>query len=567
MNTSLRTLPPRRPSYNGNNRLKQLGFAIDYEAWQIEEILRCTDDPIYFIENYCKIVSLDHGLVPFRLYDCQKEKVNVILNNRKVILMEGRQQGKTITSAACILWYTLFQDSKTVAILANKAAAAREVLSRYQGMYENLPLWLQQGVKEWNKGSIELENGSKVFTAATAASGIRGKSVNWLYIDEAAIIPNNIAEEFFTSTYPTIMAGETTKVLMSSTPLGYNHFWKFWNDSEQGINDFVRLYIPYTAIPGRDERWADEQRAILGDVKFTQEVLCHFLGSSYTLIDAKTLGNMSPVSYVYSKDDFDVIEEPVRGEKDAAGKIVRPDNVYVMCADTSRGLGGDYHAFTVIDITSNPYRVVAKYRNNRIAPVLYPSFIHTVAKNYNNAYVLVEINDNGQQVADIMYNELEYENLLFVNRDSQIGQMVGGGFGRHGQTQNGVRTDKKVKRVGCSMLKTLIESGRLEARDRDIIAEFATFIESKDSYAADEGYHDDLVMTLVLFSWLTTNAYFRDLTDINIRTSIFENQIRQIESELTPFGFIDDGSVEAEPKYVLENGDLWTIEKRAENWL
>jgi hypothetical protein len=556
-----------RPSYNGNSRLKQLGFSISYEAWQIEELARCFDDPIYFIENYCKIVSLDHGLVPFKLYDCQKNKVTTILNNRKVILMEGRQQGKTITSAACILWYTLFQDNKTVAILANKAAAAREVLSRYQGMYENLPLWMQQGVKEWNKGSIELENGSKVFTAATAASGIRGKSVNWLYIDEAAIIPNNIAEEFFTSTYPTIMAGETTKVLMSSTPLGYNHFWKFWNDAEQGLNDFINLFIHYTEIPGRDEKWAAEQRAVLGDVKFTQEVLCNFLGSSYTLIDADTLGKMSPLSYVYSKDSLDVIEEPQRGEKDEAGKIVRADNVYVLCADTSRGLGGDYHAFTVIDITNNPYRVVAKYRNNKIAPVLYPSVIHTVAKNYNNAFVLIEINDNGQQVADILYNEMEYENLLFVNRDSKTGQMVGGGFGRHGQTQNGVRTDKKVKRVGCSMLKTLIESGRLQAMDRDIISEFATFIEVKDSYAADEGYHDDLVMTLVLFSWLTTNAYFRDLTDINIRTSLFENQIRQIESELTPFGFIDDGRGEDEPKYIVENGVAWTVEKRAENWL
>ena len=347
-------LRQNRPSYNGNSRLKQLGFSIDYEVWQIEELARCFDDPIYFIENYCKIVSLDHGLVPFKLYDCQKNKVLTILNNRKVILMEGRQQGKTITSAACILWYTLFQDNKTVAILANKAAAAREVLNRYQGMYENLPLWMQQGVKEWNKGSIELENGSKVFTAATAASGIRGKSVNWLYVDEAAIIPNNIAEEFFTSTYPTIMAGETTKVLMSSTPLGYNHFWKFWNDAEQGLNDFVNLFIHYTEIPGRDERWAAEQKAILGDVKFTQEVLCNFLGSSYTLIDADTLGKMSPLSYVYSKDSLDVIEEPVRGEKDQAGKIVRPDNVYVICADTSRGLGGDYHAFTVVDINNNP---------------------------------------------------------------------------------------------------------------------------------------------------------------------------------------------------------------------
>jgi hypothetical protein len=560
-------LRPNRPSYNGNSRLKQIGFSISYEAWQIEELARCFDDSIYFIENYCKIVSLDHGLVPFKLYPCQKNKVMTILNNRKVILMEGRQQGKTITSAACILWYTLFQDNKTVAILANKAAAAREVLSRYQGMYENLPLWMQQGVKEWNKGSIELENGSKVFTAATAASGIRGKSVNWLYIDEAAIIPNNIAEEFFTATYPTIMAGETTKVLMSSTPLGYNHFWKFWNDAEQGINDFVNLFIHYTEIPGRDEKWAAEQRAVLGDVKFTQEVLCNFLGSSYTLIDAETLGKMSPLSYVYSKDSLDVIEEPVRGEKDQAGKIIRPDNVYVICADTSRGLGGDYHAFTVIDITNSPYRVVAKYRNNKVAPVLYPSFIHTVAKNYNNAFVLIEINDNGQQVADIMYNELEYENLLFVTRDTQVGQIVGGGFGRHGQTQNGVRTDKKVKRIGCSMLKTLIESGRLLAMDKDIISEFATFIESKDSYAADEGYHDDLVMTLVLFSWLTTNAYFRDLTDINIRTSLFENQIRQIESELTPFGFIDDGSGDDEPKYIYEAGDLWTVEKRAQNWL
>jgi len=270
---------------------------------------------------------------------------------------------------------------------------------------------------------------------------------------------------------------------------------------------------------------------------------------------------------VYSKDSLDVIEEPVRGEKDQAGKIIRPDNVYVICADTSRGLGGDYHAFTVIDITNSPYRVVAKYRNNKVAPVLYPSFIHTVAKNYNNAFVLIEINDNGQQVADIMYNELEYENLLFVTRDTQVGQIVGGGFGRHGQTQNGVRTDKKVKRIGCSMLKTLIESGRLLAMDKDIISEFATFIESKDSYAADEGYHDDLVMTLVLFSWLTTNAYFRDLTDINIRTSLFENQIRQIESELTPFGFIDDGSGDDEPKYIYEAGDLWTVEKRAQNWL
>ena len=556
----------KKPSYNGNSRLKQLGFSIDYESWQLEEIVKCSTDPIYFIETYCKIVSLDHGLVPFKLYDCQKNKVHTILNNRKVILMEGRQQGKTITSAACILWYTLFQESKTVAILANKAAAAREVMSRYQGMYENLPLWIQQGVKEWNKGSIELENGSKVFTAATAASGIRGKSVNWLYIDEAAIIPNNIAEEFFTATYPTIMAGETTKVLMSSTPLGYNHFWKFWNDAEQGINDFVNLFIPYTDIPGRDERWANEQRAVLGPVKFTQEVLCNFLGSSYTLLDADTLAKFSPKQPIYSRDGLDMLEEPVRGERDAAGKITKPDNAYVIVVDTSRGVGGDYSAFVVIDISASPYRAVAKFRDNRISPMLYPTMIHTVARNYNNAHVLVEINDNGQQIADILYHELEYENMLWINRDGTKGQTVSGGFAGR-TTQPGVRTDKKVKRIGCSQLKTLVEAQRLLVWDKDIISEFSTFVEVKDSYAADEGYHDDLVMPLVLFGWLTTNPYFRDLTNMNLRETMYETQIHQIEDELTPFGFIDDGRDGEGPEQYVEAGDLWTVQKTSESWL
>jgi hypothetical protein len=554
-----------KSSYLGNSQLKQLGYKIDYTPEQILELQRCASDAIYFIENYCKIVSLDHGLVPFKLYECQKRKVKTILDNRKVILMEGRQQGKTITSAACILWYTLFSDNKTVAILANKAAAAREVMSRYQGMYENLPVWIQQGIREWNKGSIELENGSKVFTAATATSGIRGKSVNWLYIDEAAIIPNNVAEEFFTSTYPTIMAGETTKVLLSSTPLGYNHFWKFWNDSEQGINDFVNLFIPYTEIPGRDERWAAEQRGVLGDVKFAQEVLCSFLGSSYTLLDADTLSRMSPKQPIYSKDGLDVLEEPIRAIKDEAGKIVQQGHVYALVVDTSRGVEGDYSAFVVVDISANPYTVVAKFRDNKIAPMLYPTVIHTVAKNYNNAWTLVEINDNGQQIADILHHELEYEQILYVNRGKN-GQVVSGGFGG-GSSGNGVRTDKKIKRVGCSQLKTLIETKRMMVYDRDIISEFSTFIESKGSYAADEGYHDDLVMPLVLFGWLTTNPYFKELTDVNLRETIFETQINRIEEELTPFGFIEDGREDQGPQQYIEDGDLWTVEKQPGNWL
>jgi len=532
----------KHTSYNGNPNLKQIGTQMSYTLEQVREITRCIQDPIYFIETYCQIVSLDRGLVPFKLYDCQKEKVNVILNNRKVILMEGRQQGKTITAAACILWYTLFQENKTVAILANKSSAAREVLSRYELMYEMLPIWMKHGVKTYNKGDIELENGSKVFTAATSASGIRGKSVNWLYIDEAAIIPNNVAEQFFTSVYPTISSGVTTKILLTSTPLGYNHFWKFWNEAEQGLNGFVTMFIPYSKIPGRDQKWADEQRAILGELKFNQEVLCRFLGSSNTLINPDTIGQMSVKPYVYTNDGLDVFVEP------------EEDHVYMLVADTSRGVGGDYSAFTVMDITSYPYSVVAKYRNNKISPLLFPNIIYKVAKDYNKAYCLIEINDNGQQVADSLYMDLEYENVFFVGSNSKSGQYLSGGFSQ-GATL-GVRTTKQVKRLGCTSFKSLVEGHKLLIHDPDIINEISTFIEVRGSHKADEGYFDDLVMTLVLFSWATNESFFKDLTDTNLRKALYEEQFKQIEENLTPFGIIDDGTPEEE-KPQIESDAIW----------
>jgi hypothetical protein len=531
-------------SYNGNSNLKPAGFEMQFTSEQVRELMKCKEDPIYFIENYCYIVSLDRGLILFNLYDCQREKVDIIMNNRKVILMEGRQQGKTITSAACILHYTIFNSNKTVAILANKSTAAREVLSRYQIMYENLPLWMQQGIKTWNKGDVELENGSKVFTSATSTSGIRGKSVNWLYIDEAAIIPNNVAEEFFTSTYPTIMAGETTKVLLTSTPLGYNHFWKYWNDAKEGRNGFVALQIPYWKIPGRDDKWAAEQKSVLGELKFNQEVLCTFLGSSNTLIAADTIAKMSPIPFMYEKDGLDVLEYPV------------PGHVYFTTVDTSRGIGGDYSAFSVIDTTEYPYKVVAKYRNNKISPLLYPTVIHKVSKDYNNAYVLVEINDIGQQVADIIHNDLEYENMIWVGSDTRYGQVLSSS-GR--SSVLGVRTTKQVKRIGCATLKSLVEENKLLVFDRDIISEFSTFIEHNGVFQADEGYNDDLTMTLVLFAWATNDPMFKDLMNANNRQAMYSSQMKSIEDELTPFGFIDNGQMEPEVEVI--GGDVWLNDK------
>ena len=530
-------------SYLGNSLLKASGVPLNFTKEEIEEYLKCADDPIYFIESYCKIVTLDHGLQAFKLYDCQKNKVKIIHENRKVILMEGRQQGKTTTSAAYILWYTLFQGSKTVAILANKATAAREVLYRYQIMYENLPTWLQQGVTTWNKGDIALENGSIVFTAATSTSGIRGKSVNLLYVDEAAIIPNNVAEQFFTSVYPTISAGETTKILLSSTPLGYNHFWKFWNDADNNRNGFVNLFIPYWEIPGRDEKWAAEQKAMLGELKFNQEVLCNFLGSSLTLIASDSIAQMSASPITYQKDGLDIYEN------------VEKDHAYCIVADTAKGVGGDYSAFQIIDITQMPYRIVGKYRNNEISPLLYPSVLYRVGKEYNEAYILIEINSS-EQVAEILYGEYEYENIISVSRTPQ-GQVVNGGFGGN-KTQLGVITDKKVKRIGCSNFKSLVEEKKLIINDADTIAEISTFIEKRNSYSADEGYHDDLVMPLVLFSWLTTNSYFKELTNINIRKELYEARIKMIEEEVTPFGFINNG--DEENQLVDAGGQVWQVE-------
>jgi len=528
-------------SYHGNPNLKPLAYKHDFTQHEIEEYIKCQNDTKYFIENYVKIVTLDKGLQPFKLFPCQKGKVDLIMDERKVILMEGRQQGKTVTAAACILHYTIFQEDKTVAIMANKASAAREVLNRYQIMYENLPLWMQQGVRVWNKGDVELENNSKVLSAATTASAIRGKSVNWLYIDEAAIIPNNIADEFFTSVYPTISAGETTKILLTSTPLGYNHFWKFWNESEKGTNGFKNLFIPYYEIPGRDEKWLEEQKGLLGEVKFNQEVLCEFLGSTNTLINATTIGRLSSKEPIYQKNGLDIYVEP------------KEKHYYTIVADTARGIGGDYSACVVVDITAMPYEVVAKFRDNKIAPMLFPDIIGKLGRDYNDAFVLVETNDIGQQVVEILHGEVEYDNILSTVTENQR-QYVSPGFGK--STKLGVNTSKQVKRQGCFTFKSLLEEQKLLIFDEHIISEISTFVEKSQSYQADEGYHDDLVMCMVLFGWLSGQSFFKDMVDVNTREGLYGTQIGEIESNLTPFIRYDGG----EPEFEVLGGDVWLLE-------
>ena len=531
-------------SYNGNRNLKQIGYEIQYTVDQVKELLACKDDPVYFIRNYCKIVSLDSEmLIPFDLYDYQVNFLNNIHENRRIISMQPRQMGKSQVVAAYTLWYTLFNNNKTVAILAYKLDAAVEILSRYQLMYENLPLWMQQGIKTWNKGDVELENGSSVFTAATSNSGIRGKSVNLLYVDEVAIVQNNVAEEFFTSVYPVVSAGETTKIILTSTPLGYNHFWKFWNDAERGVNGFVPIKVNYWEHPKRDKAWAEDQRKILGEIKFNQEVLCAFLGSSNTLIAADAIARMSPIENEYSKDSLDILEKPHK------------DHVYFISVDTSRGVEREYSAFTVVDCTAYPFKVVGKYKDNKISPLLYPDIIVKIAKDYNNAFVLVEINDIGQQVADLIHNELEYENMIWVGHDAKYGQFLSSS-GRNATL--GVRTTKQIKRIGCSTFKSLVEEEKLLIFDKDIISEISTFVEKRGSFEHDEGYTDDLVMSLVLFSWASNDPLFKDIMNSNNRKALYNQQILKIEEELTPFGIFNESE---DPEYEVADGDVWLSDK------
>jgi hypothetical protein len=534
--------------YRGIASLKNIGVSLELTKEQIQEYIKCSEDPIYFIKNYVKIISLDHGLIPFKLYDYQVEFINAMHENRRVISMQPRQSGKTQVVAAYIMWYTLFNDEKTVAILAHKASAAREIMSRYQKMYENLPMWLQEGVKSWNKGSIELENGSKAFIAATTANAITGRAVNFLYIDETAVIPNTVADDFFTSAYPTLSSGKNTKIVLTSTPRGYNHFWVFWSNAHKEgdeWNEFVPIRVNYYDHPSRDEAWAAEQLRLLGQLKFNQEILCDFIGSSSTLVDGQVIAKMVPTSPVYTEDHFDVLEPPKEG------------HIYTMVVDTSKGVGNDYSAFTIIDVTEEPYTLVAKYRNNNIDPKDYPFHIHKAAKYYNNAYILIEINAS-EQVASILHEDYEYENILFVSREKH-GQVVTQGFGG-ARLQYGVNTDKKVKRIGCLNLKYLIEKNKLLITDFDVISELSTFIEHKGSYAADEGYNDDLVMTLVLFGWLTTNDFFKQLTDVKLRARLSEFREKAYEDSIVPIGGRFDGTEYYDKKNqgFVEFGDYWT---------
>lgn len=530
--------------YLNNPNLKRANVKIPFTQAQHNEYIKCSLDVEYFITTYMRIVNVDQGLIPFAMYDYQKKMVNTFADNRFVITKMPRQTGKSTTVTGYMLWKILFQDNQSCVILANKGRLANELLEKIKLAYEYLPMWMQQGVVTWNKGNIALENGSKVLASATSSSAVRGGSYNFILLDEFAHVQRNLAEAFFASTYPTISSGKKTQVIIVSTPLGMNHYYKMWTDAIEGRSEYVPIDVHWRECPVYDDAWKEQTIANTSEEQFRQEFECEFIGSTNTLLSAKKLRELTWVKPRKDNWDVDVYLDP------------EPGHTYVMTVDTAHGVGLDYSAFCVFDVTKFPYRIAAKYRSNTASPMFFPEIISRTGMLYNEAYVLAETNDIGMAMVEALQRDLEYTNILSTVSKGRIGQKLGQGFGQ--RSMFGVKMTKQVKSIGCSNIKDIIEDDKLIVEDYEIIQELFTFVSKKLSYEAEEGHHDDLVMTLVLFGWLVRQPMFQELSSTDIRNRLAQERYAEMWDEVPSPGYIDAGeeSVESLEHGRIEDGFL-----------
>ena len=523
--------------YLGNNNLKRKNIKIHFTKEQIEEYLKCANDVDYFCQKYIKIVNVDFGLISFNPYLYQKRMFKAFDDNRYTICKMPRQVGKTTAVVGYLLHKVLFNENFNCAVLANKESQAIEILSRMQLAYEWLPKWMQQGVVEWGKKSFELENGSKCMASATSSSAIRGRSFNLIYLDEFAFVPRNIQDQFFASVFPTISSGTSTKLLITSTPNGMDLFYKIWIDSEQSRNSYARVDVHWSDVPGRDQEWADEMIRNTSIDQFRQEFECEFLGSSNTLIHPSILSKLTFKAPFKEMHGVRIYTEPEK------------DHVYSITVDVSEGLGLDSSSFVVVDVSQVPYEVVATYDNKFMTELMYPTLLSNVGIYYNTASILIEVNI-GSQVVNLLHQDLEYDNIIMTKQSGRKGTNIGNDAG---QSRMGIKNTKVTKRIGCSNLKSIVENNKILLNDFDIVQQLSTYVVDKTTYNAEEGHHDDLVMCLVMFSWMVSQNYFKDVSNTDVRKRILEDNEREMEDNLTPFGFIDAGMPEEQASVVSDN--------------
>jgi hypothetical protein len=512
-------------SYNGNPYIKRDGVQQQFTAHEISEYKKCMASVSYFAEHYVKVINLDRGLVNFKLRGYQEKMVDHFTHNRFSIILACRQSGKSVTSVAWLLHYAIFNPDKKIGILANKGATAREMLSRLTLMLENLPFFLQPGCKILNKGNIKFSNNSEIIAAATSGSSIRGLSMNVIFLDEFAFVHG--ANEFYTSTYPVISSGKDTKVIITSTPNGIgNMFYKLWEGAIQATNEFQPFTIRWNDVPGRDDEWKRQTIANSSELQFAQEFEVNFIGSSQTLIGSDTLLGLQSHEPLQLQHGIRYYVEPVEGHD------------YIITADVSKGRGQDYSTFTVFDISGvdGTFKQVCTYRDNLVSPLMFPEFIVRAAKTYNDALVIVENNDAGQVVCNSIYYDYEYDNTFVQSSVKSSGI--------------GVTMTKRVKRIGCSNLKDLLESGKLQVCDADTIVELSSFEPKGDSYAARGNTHDDMVMNLVLFAWFVSTDAFGGLSNIELKSLLYSEKIREMEEDLPPFGIFDSPASTPTPSMI-----------------
>jgi hypothetical protein len=515
-------------AYRGNKNLKRSNIQHNFTEEQVREWVKCAQDPIYFIETYVKVVHVDRGLIPMILYEYQKEIITAAVENRRVICKIPRQAGKSTCVAAFALHQILFIDNYNILIAANKGKTAQEIMKKVQTSFEHLPKWLQQGIVPggFNKSTIELENGSRCMATSTSADSARGYAFNVVILDEFAFLPRTVADEFFTSIYPTISSGETTKMIVISTPKGLNHFYKMYTEAVDKKTDYLPIEIEWDDVPGRDEKFKEEQIRNFGSERWQQEFECAFLGSSNTLISARKLRELTfndPIKKVM--DDINIFEMP------------KKDRLYFITFDGSEGKNLDYHAFIVYDITERPFNIVATWRNRSMDPLLVPDVLYHAGMMYNYAFILIESKSSGSQIAGELYYKKEYLNLLgAANNHGRNGQQLT----NYSRDAVGLNTSERSRDTGCTNLRMIIENDQIFLNDHVIIEELSNFaLQTNRKYKAEEGFNDDLVMCLVVFAWATTQTFFQNLSEVNVRDILAERQ-KEISEYLLPM-YSSDG--------------------------
>ena len=412
-------------------------------------------------------------------------------------------------------------------LLSNGSFKKAENLSIHDILYPNI------GIE--SKEIVQFPEGIEVYDAYNVeethsflTNGVISHNCSLIFLDEFAFVNND--SEFYTSTYPVISSGKDTKIVITSTPNGVgNVFHKLWEGAVQKTNNFNPFTVNWWDVPGRDEKWKQETIANTSELQFKQEYDVDFIGSGNTLISGNKLLSLQAENPIYEQDGVKVYERP-NSESD-----------YMMFVDVAKGRGQDYSTFNIIDVSTKPFRQVAVFRDNMMSPLLFPDVIYKYAKTYNEAYVVIESNDAGQVVCNGLYYELEYENV-FVESAVKSGSI-------------GVTMTRKIKRIGTSTIKDLVEQDQLQIRDADTILELSTFIAKGSSFEASNGNHDDLVMNLVLFAWFTSTPLFVDYTDVDVKKMMYEEQMRMIEDDVLPFGEIDNG---LDQNIEVIDGDVWT---------